>query len=204
MTETTTVYLVRHGETEWNRKAMFQGWTDVALSEEGRQQARLLARRLRGLSIDGIYASDLSRAVETAEIIAADLKKPVAIRPELREICLGSWEGRCVFDVEREEPELFRVWREQPHELSIPNWEGLSKAQDRLLAGIYKIVDSHPGETVLIVTHGAALRLIFMGLLGMPLQNYHRFRFYNTSFNEVIFDNGTPYILRMNDTCHLD
>ncbi len=138
----TTLLLVRHGETDWNAERRWQGHTDVPLNERGREQARRLAASLAGGGVDAIYSSDLTRARETAEIVAGRLGLPVVIDSDLREIDVGSREGLT------------------GEEVGIREWDGESKEahRDRTLRSLARIVDGHPGSRVVVVAHGGTLR----------------------------------------------
>ena len=103
----TTILLARHGQTDWNRERRWQGLADPPLNEVGREQARALARSLDGVAIDAVYASDLRRATETAEIVAARLELPVQTDPGLREIDVGEWSGLTTAEIEGRFPEAF-------------------------------------------------------------------------------------------------
>jgi probable phosphoglycerate mutase len=138
----TTLLLVRHGETDWNAEGKLQGHTDRPLNEYGRRQAQALAGRLAAESIDAVYASDLSRARETAEIVGEKLGLTVAVDPDLREKNWGNWEGltsdeRLHIEYEGETSEHHR---------------------ERTLRAVQRIVDRHPGERIVVVTHGGSLR----------------------------------------------
>lgn len=138
----TTLLLVRHGETDWNAQRRWQGNADVPLNERGREQARRLADSFVEDGVDAIYASDLARARETAEILAARLGLPVVVDPDLREIDVGSREGLT------------------GEEVGVREWDGESKEahRDRTLRALARIVAGHPGSRVLVVAHGGTLR----------------------------------------------
>ncbi|MGH2934268.1 MAG: histidine phosphatase family protein [Gaiellaceae bacterium] len=139
----TTLLLVRHGETDWNAERRWQGHTDVPLNERGREQARALGEEIASAGrVDAIYASDLSRAHDTARIIAARLGVPVVVDRDLREIDVGSREG-LMGDIDR-------PWDGEPHEAHA----------ERILRAVHRIAERHPGERVLVVTHGGSLRRI--------------------------------------------
>jgi len=108
------LYLIRHGEVAWNRENSYIGSTDLPLNDEGRRQAELLADRLKGTDLAGVYSSDLSRARETAEIIAERLDLSVVIVPELRELDYGEWEGMPEIELPKRYPELYAQWRAPP------------------------------------------------------------------------------------------
>jgi broad specificity phosphatase PhoE len=140
----TTILLARHGETEWNRLLRFQGHADEPLNDTGRAQARELAGRLADEPIAAVYSSDLRRASETAEIVAATKKLPVGLDRGLREIDVGSWEGRT------------------RAELDGAAWDGESydEHRRRVVAALLAIARAHPDECVLVVAHGGTLRRV--------------------------------------------
>jgi broad specificity phosphatase PhoE len=149
----TTLLLVRHGETDWNAEGRLQGHTDRPLNDFGRRQANELADRLAGDHIAAIYASDLVRAKETAEIVGARLGLPVVVDPDLREKDWGSWEGltsseRLTVEYEGETTEDHR---------------------DRTLRALARIVERHPRQRVVVVTHGGSLRRIQTAVSGLAL-----------------------------------
>jgi broad specificity phosphatase PhoE len=149
----TALLLVRHGETDWNADGRLQGHTDRPLSEFGRRQARQLAEELAEEKLDAIYASDLSRARETAELVGARLGLPVVVDPDLREKDWGTWEGLTA--VEREQVEFVGETREA-HE-------------ERVLGALSRIAEGHPGGRVLVVTHGGSMRRVQTAALGIAL-----------------------------------
>jgi probable phosphoglycerate mutase len=150
----TTLLLVRHGETDWNADGRLQGQTDRPLSDHGRRQAQQLAGELADESFEAIYASDLSRARETAEILGERLGLPVSLDSDLREKDWGNWEGLTA--VERDRVEFVGESREAHSE--------------RTLRALRRISEQHPGETrVLVVTHGGSMRRVQVAALGMAL-----------------------------------
>jgi broad specificity phosphatase PhoE len=149
----TELLLVRHGETDWNAEGKLQGHTDRPLNKYGRRQAQALADKLAGERIDAVYASDLARARETAEIVGEKLGLTVAVDPDLREKNWGNWEGltsdeRLHIEFEGETSEAHR---------------------DRTLSAVQRIVERHPGERVVVVTHGGSLRRIQAAVSGFAL-----------------------------------
>jgi broad specificity phosphatase PhoE len=149
----TTLLLVRHGETDWNADGRLQGQTDRPLSEFGRRQARQLADELAGEELEAIYASDLSRARETAEIIGERLGLPTVLDPDLREKDWGTWEGLTA--VERDRVEFVG--------------ESTEAHQERTLHALRRIAERHPGGRVLVVTHGGSMRRVQTASLGLAL-----------------------------------
>jgi broad specificity phosphatase PhoE len=147
----TTLLLVRHGETDWNAAGRLQGHTDRPLNDHGRKQAKELADRLAGEGADAIYASDLARAKETAEIIVMRLGLPVVIDADLREKNFGNWEG--LTGDERIHVEF--------------EGESVQEHRERVLRAIERISERHPGQRVIVVTHGGSLRRIQAAVNGV-------------------------------------
>jgi broad specificity phosphatase PhoE len=171
----TALLLVRHGETDWNADGRLQGHTDRPLSDFGRRQARRLAEELAEEKLDAIYASDLSRARETAEIVGQRLGLAVVLDPDLREKDWGSWEGLSA--VERDRVEFAG--------------ESTEAHKDRVLGALKRIAERHPGGRVLVVTHGGSMRRVQTAALGMALpvvENCGRWvcAFENGDFRPVI------------------
>ncbi len=148
--------LVRHGETDWNRERRFQGHADPSLNETGRAQARALADDLAGEAIDAVYTSDLARARETAEIVAARLDAEVVPLRELREIDVGEWQGLTWPEIEERHPEGAERWHRDGH-----GWESgetYDALGERIVAALRSIAARHPGQRVLVVGHGGTVR----------------------------------------------
>src|SRR5271157_1816710 len=119
----TSIYLVRHGQTAWNKEEVFRGRTDIPLNETGLREAGLAGEYFKGLELHAIYSSPLTRAFQTAQQIARF--HPLEVRPldGLIDMSFGSWEGRSLREVEERDEAHFRQWREQPHLVKIPGGE---------------------------------------------------------------------------------
>src|SRR5437764_266405 len=133
--------LVRHGETDWNRERRYQGHADRPLNETGREQAEALAEELAGERIDVVYTSDLLRARETAEIVAARLGADVVALRELREIDVGEWEGLTWPEIEERFPEGARRWHE--HGFGWEAGETYDQLGERVVAALRRIAADH-------------------------------------------------------------
>ncbi len=148
--------MARHGETDWNRESRFQGHADTTLNDAGREQARELAERLADAEIVAIYASPLARARETAEIIGTRLDLGVETIEGLREVDVGSWSGLTRAEIEQRFPDGFRRWLEFDY-----GWEDGESYEElgmRVLEALGELARRHPGERILVVSHGGPMR----------------------------------------------
>ena len=168
----TRIFLIRHGATVLTREDRFAGATDVQLSDEGREQARRLALRLRDVPVAAVYASPLGRTVETASILAAPHRRKVQMRPGLREISHGRWEQMTREEVEKKFPEEAASWEKDPYTFAPEDGESGLAVTARALPILMDIVREHPSENVLVVSHKATIRLLLSSLLGFDPRRY--------------------------------
>ena len=171
----TTLLLARHGETDWNRELRIQGSSDIELNELGRRQAQSLAQELTDVELDAIYASDLSRARETAAAVAAAHGLEVRLDPRLRERSFGSWEGLTREDIAEFPPG------------SRHDGESDEAVRERMLAAVAEIAAAHPGEQVLIVSHGGALNTLWHHALGVRIERWANCAVYKLAVREGEF-----------------
>ncbi len=169
---TTRLLLVRHGATGRTAENRFSGAVGVDLSDEGRAQAARLADRLRREEISAVYASSLTRASETAEILAGPHGLAVAERAGLDEIDHGHWEGLTRADVETRFGVEYAAWEADPFTFAPEGGETGLAVLARALPVVREIVAAHPGQTVVIVSHKATLRLVISSLLGFDPRGY--------------------------------
>ncbi|NLN16608.1 MAG: alpha-ribazole phosphatase [Firmicutes bacterium] len=200
----TRLYLIRHGETVYNREGRYQGRMDVELSTLGKEQAQALAHRLAETPFTAIYASNLKRAQETAEIIAAHHNLPVQEEPDLRERDFGAWEGFTFAEIEERYPEEAKRWLKDPLRTKIPGAEDFAHLQRRVTKAIEKIQTSHSGKEVAIVTHGGCILAFLAHVLELGDDAMLRIRVDNASVNIVDYYGQTPVLSLLNDTCHQD
>ena len=193
----TRIYLIRHGETEWNKEGRLQGHSNVLLSPEGIHQAQLLAKHLP------IYSSDLSRAMETARILAAKLGLSVIQESGFREVNFGDWEGRNFSELATEVPEGFENFFTRPDKAHPPNGETFLEAQARALTALDEIIDERDEQSIIIVSHGAVIRLLICAALGMPIRKMWTISQFNMAVNIFRVDDGNPTIELLNSTLHL-
>jgi broad specificity phosphatase PhoE len=167
----TTLLLVRHGETDWNRDGRWQGHSDTHLNDAGREQARQVAADLG--HVDAIYASDLTRARETAEIIAADLGLDVRTDARLRERSFGAWEGLSMPEIEEQFGDALARWRlgDGPGADDAEPFEAFA---ERVREFVEEVLARHPDEAVLVVSHGGSIRVIHALATGLDYVRDHR------------------------------
>lgn len=200
----TRIFLVRHGATTLTAEDRFAGATNVQLSEEGRQQARCLAERLADVSVTAVYASPLDRTRETAEILAKPHRLPVETRDGLREISHGHWEGMTRQDVEEKFPAEATAWEEDPYTCAPEDGETGLAVTARALPALLDIVRAHLGESVIVVSHKATIRLLLSSLLGFdPRRFRHNLDQSPAALNIVDFkDPVRSRLMLFNDTSH--
>jgi alpha-ribazole phosphatase/probable phosphoglycerate mutase len=157
---TTTLLLIRHGQTEWNNQGRYTGQSDIPLNSTGREQARRLALELGDNPPDVIVSSDLIRARETADLIAAACGLPVTSDPRLREIDQGAWEGMQFSDIKAEYGREFADRLADPLLVAPPQGETVGQVRDRVMAAVRDLLQAHGGRRVAIVAHGLVLALI--------------------------------------------
>ena len=197
------IFLIRHGETEWNRQNRLQGDSDIHLSPEGFHQAKSLADHVPFQHVDAIYSSDLTRAVTTAEILAERFNLTVNEMPELRETNFGDWEGRFISELAAEFPKEFGRFFTDPERCHPPHGETFLESQARAMIGIREIISKHDNQNIVVVTHGAVIRLILGAALDMPIHKMWAIAQFNMALNVLRVDDGDITVELMNSTAHL-
>ena len=197
-------YLVRHGETDWNRLGRFQGQSDTDLNARGLAQAEDTARAAREWNLTAIYSSPLSRTMQVAEALTRQTGLPVAIREGLKEMALGELEGIQGEAMRAGWPEVYDTWRDYPAEIVMPGGESLAGLQGRAWEVVRKLERAHsPADSLALISHNFAIRAICARLLGMPLANFHRM---HLSLGSVSLFDSEPRgrrLLYYNATGHL-
>jgi len=200
----TRLYLVRHGSTNMTAENRFSGASGADLSDEGRAQAARLADRLRGEDIAAVYTSPLSRAMDTARILAYPHGHVPMARDGLREISHGRWEGLTRDEVEAQCPDEYRMWEADPFTFAPQGGESGVAVLARALPVIREIVVAHEHQRVLVVSHKATLRLVLSSLLGFDARGYRdRLDQAPACLNIVDFkDPVRARLMLFNDTSH--
>jgi broad specificity phosphatase PhoE len=206
--------LVRHGATANNAQQRYTGHSDIPLSPLGLRQAAALAAALAAERFDLILSSDLARAQQTAEAIAARNAAPLRLDADLREMAMGTWEGRTRAETVALEPEAWARWWAQPDVFPPPGGETLLQLRDRAARAFDRCYAEHAAGNVLWVTHGALTGVLLCHLLGIDLAHRWQFRRDNAGITELEVgpdrrERGNPaprmhaILLRLNDTSHL-
>ena len=201
---TTRVLMVRHGATTLTAEDRFAGATDVELSDGGREQARLLAARLSTEQIAAVYASPLGRTIETAKILAQPHRLEVQTRDGLREISHGRWEQLTRSEVDKRFPEEAAEWERDPYTFAPAGGESGLAVTARALPVLLELVRAHPGDSILVVSHKATIRLLLSSLLGFDPRCYRdNLDLKPASLSIVDFKNPSQARLTLfNDTSH--
>lgn len=199
----TELVLIRHGETEMNRELRFQGHVNVALNAIGLEQARRLAARMTGEQADAVYVSDLLRARQTAEPIAATLALDPLIEAGLREQGFGRVDGMRVDDIKAQHPEAWEGWLRFEEDFSMPEGESTRQFHARVMDAVQRLVATHPGQRLVVVTHGGVLDMIYRTARSLGLAGPRQADIPNAGVNRVrVRDTGID-ILDWADTRHL-
>jgi len=199
----TFVYLVRHGETAWNKEEIFRGRTDISLNEIGFREAELVGEYLKGKDIHVIYSSPLSRARETARRIAQVFNLKVQPLEGITDMSFGKWEGRPLKEVQIHDRELYRQWIEQPHLLKLPGGESLDEVRVRAMAALEEVIQYHHEKNLVLVSHRVINKVIICGILGIDNSHFWQIGQDPTAINLIQYKNGKYILSFMNETCHL-
>jgi probable phosphoglycerate mutase len=200
----TRILAVRHGETLWNRETRIQGFTDIDLSDHGQWQAQQLAQALREEPLAACYASDLSRARNTAQAVADVHGHMVHTDPGLRERCFGQFEGHTWTEIETQWPEASQAWRQR-----VPDWEpqggeSLIRLQARVLTTLNRIAQRHMGEQILVVVHGGVLDILYRAATRLDLQAPRAWELRNTAINRLLWSPEGLSLVGWDDRAHLE
>ena len=196
--------LVRHGETTHNVRGIMQGQMDTHLTEKGRMQARVLGEVLKNEKIDFIYASTLTRAIDTAKEIAKHHGLKICAASELNERAYGVLEGMEINEMKRRWPHEFEDGLEWEIFSRPEKGEHYWDVQSRAVPFIKKLAETHKGKTVVVVSHGDTNRVILTSLLGLKGADKYSVKQSNVCINEIFFEGGSRVrIHRLNDTAHL-
>ena len=200
----TRLYLVRHGATPLSKEDRFSGADGVELSDDGRWQCAQLGARLVDEGINAVYASNYSRAIESARIIGAPLGLEPNVREGMREISHGHWEGLSRREVESRFSDEYASWEEDPFTFAPTDGESGVSVLARALPVVRELVKRHEGERILVVSHKATIRIVLSSLLGFDVRGYRdRLDQAPACLNVLDFkDSVRARLMLFNDTSH--
>ncbi|MBX9297463.1 histidine phosphatase family protein [Chromobacterium piscinae] len=205
MTQPVTRFcLVRHGETDWNREYRLQGHTDIPLNHAGLEQASQLAQAFRpDHAFQALYVSDLIRTRQTSAPLQTRLQLNAHYTPQLRERHMGALQGLTYAEAAEQIPDLYRLHQARDPDFDLEGGESLRRFRARILDGLASIAALHPGENVLIVTHGGVLDIIYRAATSKPLEEKRDFPIPNAALNWLDYQDGGWTLRRWADESHL-
>ncbi|MFJ9465277.1 histidine phosphatase family protein [Viridibacillus arvi] len=201
-----TLYITRHGQTEWNVAKRMQGWSDSPLTEKGHQDAKKLANKLKNIPFSVAYISPSGRTVQTAEILLKGREVTTILDEDLREINAGEWQGMTLSNIESTFPEQYVAYYEQPEQFKPTSGESFHDVEKRVLSVLNRIIEAAPEGNVLIVTHSVVKKLLINYFKGNPLNSLWDPPFiHGTSLTVVEIDNnGQATFKIVGDTSHFE
>lgn len=209
----TRLHLIRHGQTDWNKKKLIQGiLDDIPLNAEGLQQAEATAQHLQQrYQVDVVYASQALRAQQTAEKISQLIQTNLHITGSLNEIDFGDFSGSTIFEIEEKFPVYFEAFRhfvdtnrsQGTSRPTIPNGESISQIEKRIAIFLSEVLSKQRGKQIAVVSHGSFIKCMLTHFSGESLHNYMPYWVENASISVVDLYGEIPVIRRLNDTSHL-
>jgi broad specificity phosphatase PhoE len=201
----TIFYLVRHGDTAWNRDWRYRGQADLPLDESGLAQARATAGALGAVGLEAVFASPLKRAFNTAELIAQAAGLTARPLPDLLDISYGAWQGMTYAEAQAAYPDLYARWQAAPHLVHFPAGESLDEVRSRSVHGLLAIADQYPRGRVAIVGHQVVNRVLLCAVLGLANDAFWRIEQDTCCINVFRYDTERYRftVERINDAHHL-
>lgn len=196
--------MVRHGETAWNAEGRVQGQLDIPLNELGRAQARATAEALAGEDFSAIYCSDLLRVRQTAEPTAKRLALPVEYDAALRERHYGMFESLTYVEVRERFPEQYGRFTRKDPDFDFEGGESLRGFNERSMRAVHGLIERHPGEQILVFTHGGVLEMVYRHARALGLSSPRDFEIPNTGINRVEVGQGKWQVRVWADVSHLE
>jgi len=199
----TKVYLIRHGQTEWNKKLTFRGRVDIPLNERGRQEAKAIAEALKDKKIGAIYTSPLRRSIETAEPTAKFFDLEIVPVDGLIDISFGDWEGLTFNEVKKRYRDQFAKWEERPDLVRVPNGETLDEVRERSFCAFKDIVNGNPGKSIIVIPHRVINKVLLCAILGLSNSHFWEIKQDTACINLIEYSDDRFILSMMNDICHL-
>ena len=196
------IFLIRHGETEFNRLGVFRGRYEVDLNERGRRQAEEIGQALKAEAIDFLLASPLGRAVETARRVAGELGIEYRIDGAFNNIALGEWQGVAKEKIKGDFPEMWRAWTTEPEKLRIPGGETVEEVRHRATSRLLEIVETEVASFG-IVTHRSVIKGLAASMLGVAPPYFWKFYIDNAAYSVFEYDRSSFTLMSWNNDTHL-
>ncbi len=195
------IYVIRHGETQWNKEEVFRGRKDILLNETGQKQAEMVGLYLRDKGITRIVSSPLGRAVQTAEAISRTTGVPIERMEEFTDINFGIWEGLTLQKVEESYPADLAVWKTSPERFRVNGGETLATVRERIEDGLLKTAHVEEGS-IAVVTHRVICKLLVLQCLKIGNEHFWDLRYDPASITLLEQSHKTCTLVFSNDTCH--
>lgn len=202
--QVTRIIAIRHGETDWNASARLQGHRDIPLNATGHWQAAQVARAMADEPVAQIYSSDLQRAHQTAQALAAATGAPLATDAGLRERGFGVYEGRTFAELEAEQPEAARRWRQRDPAFTPEGGESLQMLRERVARTVDRLAAPHAGELIVLTVHGGVLDTLYRLATGQDLQAPRTWTLGNAAINRLLWTPQGLGLVGWADAQHLD
>ena len=200
-----TLYITRHGQTEWNVQSRMQGWADSPLTATGIEAATLLGKRLIDVPFDAVYSSTSGRTIHTAQLIIENRDIPLLQKDDLREINVGDWQGQLSSDIERDYADQIKTYYERPSLFQSASGEDFHMLKERALRAIVEIIATHPSGHVLIVTHGVVKKCLINHFSGVDLDLLWEPPFiHGTSLTVLEIDTDRRELIMIGDMTHAE
>ena len=200
----TKIIIIRHGETAWNRRQIFRGTYDIPLNENGKQQAKLAAQSLKNVKIHAAYTSPLSRAKESAEIIAESHRISPVIHNGFIDIDYGEWTGKENSEVANLWPDQHAAWTSNPHTVRPPGGTTLNEVLKNSFTAMEKLAEKHNGETIAIFSHRVVNKVLIIAALSLGLERFPFIIQGNCCINEIERIKSGYLIHSINDVSHIN
>ena len=198
------VHLVRHGQTVWNRDRLFQGQSDVELTDLGKTQSRLVAEEVLGFGPESVYTSTFSRTRYIADFIGEGIDKYIIEVPGLLELNLGLLEGKTGEDLRKNWPEIIENWREHPSKVEMPSGESFLQLHQRASHALNSLVESETKDVIVLVSHNFVIKVLLCGILGLSVDALHKIHVDLASISTIQIDNTDSSLVSLNSTSHLN
>jgi probable phosphoglycerate mutase len=200
----TIVYLIRHGETMWNREKRLQGHIDISLNDVGYWQANCLAQHMAGKNLAAVISSDLSRAIDTAKPIAEHHQLDLILDPALRERHYGIMQGLSHQEIEKNHPHNHAAWKNREVDFQPESGESLQQLYDRAVNAVKHWANTYPDKEIVVVAHGGVLDCLNRAATNKTLAQARDFEILNASLNTLSYSNGQFELIQWGDVSHLE